>query len=130
MSDYKSLYSPGKNIAAAQYITELVCRNKANYQKITLPSQFWKLPEWRQFYGAQITKCNQLLETYHEVIIIKIVQERNIFSLYAKWIIKEFDKETEKTLLLAQSIKEVKYDRVENSKGKDKKDLDLSYLDE
>lgn len=79
---------------------------------------------------AQIKKAYELLEEYHEVILIRIIQQKNIYSLYAKWIKNEFDKETKKTLQLGESIDKTQYERNISSKGKFNKDIDLGYLDE
>ena len=129
MIKYKSLFSPGKEISAAQYIVEILCKNKAAAIKITLPSRFWVLPEWAQFYKMQIVKASSYLEKYHEAILIKIIKQKNIYSLYAKWIDKEFDKETQITLELAKSIQDIQYERITKSVGKQSKEIDLGYLD-
>ena len=134
-SKYQSLFSPGKEISAAQYIVELCCKNKAKSNKITLPTQFWKLPEWQTFFIVQIKKANEYLEKYHEVILIKIIKEKNIYSLHAKWIDKEFRAETNKTLDFAREITskidELEYKRNTNSLGslEKNKDINLDYLD-
>ena len=126
---YKSLFSPEKEISSAQYITELLCKNRAAANKTTLPSQFWRLTEWSQFYKTQIVKVNEYLEKYHEAILIKIIQQKNVFSIYAKWVDAEFQKETDKTLAVFKDIFGVKYDRIDKSVGKQNKDIDLGYLD-
>jgi len=129
MSKYKSIYSPDKEITAAQYISELVCKNKAKNLKLTLPLQFYKLPEWSTFYQAQIIKANEYLEKYNELILIKVINSKNIYSLHAKWIDKEFQKETANTISLISSIEEPNYNKVTKSIGRIKKDIDTSSLD-
>ena len=127
---YKSLYSPNKEIRANQYIIEIICKNKAAANKISLPLEFTKLPEWAQFYKSQLRKCNEYLEKYHELILIKVIKDKNIYSLYAKWIDREFQKETEKTLALAKSIEKININRVTNSIGRQDKDLQLGNFDD
>jgi len=74
-SRYPSRYAPDKYVTAAQYITELVCERRAKMDKDELPTHFWNLPEWRQFFLAQIKVAHQLLEKYHAQAIIQALRD-------------------------------------------------------
>jgi len=43
---YISKYSNGKQVSAAQYITELICENKARIEQKDLHYRFWNNKEW------------------------------------------------------------------------------------
>lgn len=87
---YPSRYSNGKFVSAAQYITELICENKAKKDKLDLHFKFWLNPEWSKFYRNQITSANKLLQIYHPKAIIKALGDakaKNIYSLRAPHLI-------------------------------------------
>lgn len=122
---YPSRYSNGKKVSAAQYITELICENKAKQDKLDLHHRFWLNPEWSKYYRNQIGTANQLLKKYSPKAIIKALQDnkaQKIYSLRAPHLIaiidqyqsvvdsenKEFTKEIER--------KEVKTYRKEKPK--------------
>lgn len=129
MTKYQSYYSPNKEVTAAQFICELLCKNRAEYLKIVLPFQFWKLEEWATFYKVQLKKCHECLSSYHENIVIKVIKKKKIYSLYPQWIYDCFDEENKKTLAFTKNIEDIKPVRILNSKGKENKDLELGYLD-
>jgi hypothetical protein len=122
---YPSRYSNGKKVSAAQYITELICENKAKQDKLDLHHRFWLNPEWSKYYRNQIGTANQLLKKYSPKAIIKALQDnkaQKIYSLRAPHLVaiidqyqsivdsenKEFTKEVER--------KEVKTYRKEQPK--------------
>lgn len=98
---YPSRYSPKKKVHAAQYITEVICENKAKKEKKELPIKFWTLPDWQKFYRYQIMLANQLLAKYPEDCIISAIKDKRcwwVYSLRTKFligIIEEFQKNKE-----------------------------------
>lgn len=124
---YSSIFSPGKKITAAQYITELVCKNKANFLKVNLPTKFWDYPEWAQFYKTQIYMAGRFLKYYCADAVIKVVKEKNIWSLYAKWIVEEFKKAD--TEIKNMVVEEINHVRIIDSTGIKNKKIDLSKFD-
>lgn len=127
---YQSIFSPGKEIEASQYIIELLCRNKASSLKKSLPIGFTNLPEWQIYFKSQLKKCHEYLGIYHPDIIIKTISQKKIYSLFPKWIKDEFDKEHERTLNTTNSILNTEiHTRITNSKGRKQKDLDLDKFD-
>lgn len=97
-SPYPSIYSPQKNVTAAQYIIELICQKKARLSKTDLPIQFWKLPKWQKFFRSQLRKCHILLKQYDERAIINALKNKRaygIYSLFAPWLIDIIDEEEE-----------------------------------
>lgn len=128
---YKSLFSPDKEIRADQYIIEILCKNKAKKLKKNLSIGFSSSPEWATYFKSQLKKCHSYLEKYHPDIIISVISKKFIYSLYPKWLDDEFQKEHDKTLNITNTIMETKdHERIIDSKGRQKKDLDLSKFDE
>ena len=83
---YQSKYSNGKFVSEAQYITELICENKAKRDKLDLHYRFWTNPKWSVFYRNQIGTANKLLKEYAAKAIIKAILDnraKNIYSLRA-----------------------------------------------
>jgi len=83
---YPSRYSNGKLVSAAQYITELICENKAKKDGLDLHFKFWANPEWSKFYRNQIGTANKLLKTYDIRAIVKALSDpkaKGIYSLRA-----------------------------------------------
>lgn len=87
MSDqYLSKYSNGKYVTAAQYITEIICENKAIKDKSDLHYRFWTTKKWSMFYRNQIASAHKLLEKYPSAAIIRAltsIDGKKIFSLRA-----------------------------------------------
>lgn len=93
---YPSKYSNGKTVSASQYITELICENKAKIDGKDLHFKFWTNKEWSRFYRDQIATANKLLKKYHEHAIIgalKDTKASRIFSLRAPHLIPIIEKE-------------------------------------
>lgn len=83
---YPSKYSNGRPVSAAQYITELICENKAKKDKLDIHFRFWINAEWSKFYRNQIGTANKLLQKYDAIAIIKALGDakaKNIYSLRA-----------------------------------------------
>lgn len=87
---YPSRYSNGKLVSAAQYITELICENKAVQDKIDLHFRFWVTPKWEKYYRNQIASANKLLQKYDAAAIVKALLDpkaKKIYSLRAPHLI-------------------------------------------
>lgn len=118
MSDnqYLSKYSNGKSVSAAQFITEIICENKAVRDGKDLHYRFWTNKTWSLFYRNQIASANKLLQQYDAKAIIKALKNskaRNIYSLRAPHLIPII--EQEQRLLETQQDTNVNY---ENTRSK------------
>jgi hypothetical protein len=115
MNKYPSRYSNGKEVSAAQYITELICENKAKIDRVDLGYRFWTNKRWERFYRDQIATANKLLSKYNEIAIIKAIKNiksQKIYSLRAPHLIAIIKNEEE--LVKEQNKKIInKYDRSE-----------------
>lgn len=86
MHKYISRYSNNKEVSAAQYITEIICEQKAKIDKVDLHYRFWTNKKWSAFYKNQIGTANKLLEKYSAKAILKALlseKGQKIFSLRA-----------------------------------------------
>lgn len=124
---YTSIFSPDKKVTPAQYISELVCKNRATNLKMELPTQFWEAPEWLNYYKVQLLICYKYLKRYDAEVLIKVVRNKNIWALTASWINNEFAAEQLK--VSNQVIEQVNHDRVTDSVGSKKKKKDFGFLD-
>jgi len=96
LNSYPSKYSNGKMVSAAQFITEIICENKAIREKKDLHYKFWTNKEWAQFYKSQIASAHKLLKTYTANAIAKALKNtkaRNIYSLRAPHLIPIIEQE-------------------------------------
>jgi hypothetical protein len=101
---YPSRYSNGKTVSAAQYITEIICENKAKKDKSDLHYRFWTTPAWEKYYRNQIASAHSLLKKYSAKAIINALQDtkaQNIYSLRAPHLIPII--ETKQRLLDAEN---------------------------
>jgi hypothetical protein len=95
---YPSKYSNGKTVAAAQYITELLCENIARMEKKDLHYRFWTTDYWKNRYKNQIHSAHQLLKKHSAEAICEALKDKrakNIYSFRAphlKPIIEEHEK--------------------------------------
>lgn len=92
---YPSKYSNGKTVSAAQFITEIICENKARKDKLDLHYRFWTHSTWAKFYRNQIASANKLVKQYGAKPIIKALQDdkgKNIYSLRAPFLIPIIEK--------------------------------------
>lgn len=115
---YISKYSNGKEVSAAQYITELICENKAKQEKKDLHFKFWTNKEWAAYYRNQIATANKLVKKYNEQAIIRALKNskaQKIYSLRAPHLVAIIEYETE---LLNQENKLLskEFDRSDNKK--------------
>lgn len=80
---YVSKYSNGKLVSAAQYITELICENKARKEKNDLHYRFWVSKKWSLYYRNQIASANKLLESYEAKAIIGALRDKQAEGIYS-----------------------------------------------
>lgn len=94
---YISKYSNGKEVTAAQYITELICENKAKKDNKDLHYRFWTNREWASYYRNQIATANKLVQQYNEQAIIRALKNKKaakIYSLRAPHLIAIIEEES------------------------------------
>jgi len=99
MDKYISKYSNDKAVSAAQYITELICENKAKKDKLDLHYRFWTNKNWEIYYKNQIASAHKLLKKYDSKSIIRALRSKpaeKIYSLRAPHLIAIIEKEQEK----------------------------------
>lgn len=80
---YPSKYSNGKLVSAAQYITEIICENKAKLTGQDLHYKFWINKIWSAYYRNQIGTANKLLEKYSETSIVRALNTREASKIYS-----------------------------------------------
>jgi len=123
---YPSKYSNGKLVSAAQFITEIICENKAIKDNKDLHYRFWTNKNWASFYRSQIASAHKLLKTYDATAIIKALKNskaRKIYSLRAPHLIPII--ETEQSILSSIEHKTVDYtDNRKTKNTKFRKELD------
>jgi hypothetical protein len=112
---YISKYSNNKTVTAAQYITEIICENKAKKDGKDLHFRFWSSKEWSAYYRNQIATANQLVTKYPEKAIVNALKNKKaekIYSLRAPHLIAIIEQEV---LLLEAANKDLSknYDRTE-----------------
>lgn len=99
MKKYPSKYSNGKQVSSAQYITEIICENRAKMLKKDLHYRFWVTKEWSQYYRNQIGSANKLLEKYSDTAIIRALNNpkaSKIYSLRAPHLLPIIEQEESK----------------------------------
>lgn len=80
---YPSRYSNGKQVSAAQYITEVICEHKAKIDGLDLNYKFWISKEWDLHYRSQISSANKLLKKYSASAIIKALNDKKSEKIYS-----------------------------------------------
>ena len=80
---YPSKYSNGKEVSAAQYITELICEKRAKSLGKDLHYRFWLNKEWSLYYRNQIASANSLLKKYNEISIIRGLNNTKAYNIYS-----------------------------------------------
>jgi hypothetical protein len=99
MSDkYPSKYSNGKQVSAAQFITEIICERKAQMNREDLHYRFWVHKAWASFYRNQIGSAHKLLKQFSAKAIIRALNTdtgRRIYSLRAPHLLDIIRKEEE-----------------------------------
>jgi hypothetical protein len=118
---YPSKYSNGKTVTAAQYITEIICENKARYDKKDLHYRFWVSKEWAAFYRNQIATANKLVKKYDPAAIVKALRDpkaQRLYSLRAPSLIaiiekeqKLLDSQNKELKMNLERKKDIKFDR-------------------
>lgn len=95
---YPSKYSNGKQVSAAQYITEIICEKKAKLNKKDLHYRFWTNKEWERFYKDQIASANKLLKKYSDTAVVRALNNpkaAKIYSLRAPFLLPIIESEQE-----------------------------------
>lgn len=116
VNKYPSKYSNGKTVSGAQYITEIICENKAKKDNRDLYFRFWTEPYWEKFFRNQIASANKLIKIYDPIDIAKALKSNSgqkIFSLRAPHLIRMIETETQKRKTL-ENKKFTKIERKEN----------------
>lgn len=116
---YASKYSNGKEVSAAQYISELVCERIAKKNKKDLHYRFWLSKEWQKEYKGQIAAANKLLTKYACSRIVSALLTKNglkIYSLRAPHLIGIIEQTPEPKEELYENIPSI--NRVLLNKGK------------
>lgn len=54
----------GKETKPSQFLTEIVCKRKADKEKKFLPARFWSSPLWKSHYLQQIAAASRLLKFF------------------------------------------------------------------
>lgn len=80
---FPSRYSNGKTVSAAQYITELICENKAKTSKLDLHYRFWENKEWSAYYRNQIASAHALLKKFEPRAIIDALKDSRAARIYS-----------------------------------------------
>jgi ribosomal protein S25 len=80
---YPSRYSNGKEVSAAQYITEIICEKKAKINKEDLHFRFWTNKKWSKFFRDQITTANKLINEFGEKSVIKALNSTKADRIYS-----------------------------------------------
>lgn len=127
---YISKYSNGKMVSAAQYITEIICQNKATLEKKDLHYRFWTNKEWASFFRNQIATANKLISKYSEKAIINALKNpkaSRIFSLRAPHLIPIIENE-QKILDSTNTTLSQNFDRSERKKFHTKTPKDKNIL--
>ena len=134
-SRYPSRYSPKVDkdgfawVTGRQYIIELICENKAAKDSKELPRAFYDLPEWQEFYQAQINNrsLGKLIQTHGiEKIISFLMENKHIMSLRPKWVHNKLDEYSYVSKKRSDSteIKDYSFDKKERfSSNNDKKSI-------
>ena len=122
---YPSKYSNGKLVSAAQYITEIICENRAKMLKKDLHYRFWVSKEWSSYYRNQIGSANKLLEKYTDISIIKALNNpraSKIYSLRAPHLLPIIEEE-QKIIESQNKVFSKEINRIEKPKFQSKKNI-------
>lgn len=125
---YISKYSNNKEVSAAQYITELICENKAKKDKLDLHYRFWLNKEWASYYKNQIASAYKLVKKYDDTAIVRALKNEKaakIYSLRAPHLTpiieeeqKKIDAENKHLTLDLTRVKDVKFGTKINKRTK------------
>lgn len=96
---YISKYSNNKPVSPAQYITEVICENKAKKDGLDLHYRFWTNKIWASFYRNQIASAHKLLQKYNDIAVVRALKNQKaakIYSLRAPHLIPIIEEEQKK----------------------------------
>jgi hypothetical protein len=113
---YISKYSNNKEVSSAQYITELICENKAKKEKTDLHYRFWVSKKWERYYKDQIASAHRLLKKYSVNSVIAALRSeegQKVYSLRAPFLVPIIE-EKEQELLSQNNVMTQKIDRNKN----------------
>jgi hypothetical protein len=111
-----SKYSNNKEVSSAQYITELICENKAKKEKTDLHYRFWVSKKWERYYKDQIASAHRLLKKYSVNSVIAALRSeegQKVYSLRAPFLVPIIE-EKEQELLSQNNVMTQKIDRNKN----------------
>jgi len=83
MTKYNSLYHPGKQVTAAQLITEIICEKKAFQNDKELPEQYWKIKKWENYFKSQVVVAHKLVKKYPPDQIIRALNRIDAKTIYS-----------------------------------------------
>lgn len=83
MKKYPSKYSNGKEVTAAQFITEMICERIAKKNKKDLHYKFWVSKEWEKEYKGQIATAHKLLKKYEAKAVIDALSSSDGIKIYS-----------------------------------------------
>jgi hypothetical protein len=113
---YPSKYSNGKDVSAAQYITELICEKRAKMNNQDLHYRFWTTKAWAVYYKNQIASAHKLLNKYSDIAIVKALNGKGaekIYSLRAPHLVAMIERE-QKILDTSNKTLSIEIDRKSN----------------
>ena len=97
---YQSIYSPNKQCNALQYICELLCQKKADFDNVRLPTRFWdSMPTWNRYFKKNLRKTAVLLKRYDERAIINVLRDKKFgkrYSIFTEFAEKMIEQEQHK----------------------------------
>jgi hypothetical protein len=112
-----SKYSNDKEVSAAQFVTELICENKAKSLKKDLHYRFWCDKEWEKFFKNQIASAHRLIKKYDPIDIVRALKTpkgQRIYSLRAKHLIPIILEQQSKTDDMKKSASSLQIERKES----------------
>ena len=78
-----SKYSNDKEVTAAQFITEMICEKRAQYNHEDLHFKFWTTKKWSVFFRNQIATANKLVQEFDPIAIVKALKNPKTKFLYS-----------------------------------------------
>lgn len=110
MNKYISKYSNGREVTAAQYITEIICEKWAKVTGQDLHYRFWLNEKWQKHYKQQIPAANKLLKKYSAKAIVAALKDSKTdktYSLRSPFLVPIIEKHEK---ILASQKKELTLD--------------------
>jgi hypothetical protein len=78
-----SKYSNNKEVTPSQFITEMICEKKAQYNNEDLHYRFWTTKKWSVFFRNQIATANKLVKDFDPIAIVKALKNPKAKFLYS-----------------------------------------------